>query len=989
MAIYFNKAKYKTGKIIQGCKVINTDVIDSIQCELITLEHIKTGSRIVQIHADDKNNLFNIFFPTYPTSSNGVAHILEHTTLCGSEKFPVRDSFFAMTKRSLSTFMNAMTAADFTCYPASSMVKKDYFNLLKIYLDAVFNPKLDYMSFRQEGHRLEFEEMTNPKSKLLYKGVVYNEMKGAMSNPSRMFMDVGSKALYPTTIYGVNSGGDPETIPDLSYENLKDFHKQFYNPTNGTFFFYGDIPVEENIGFILKNGLEKFSKVKKQPKLKKEKRFKSPKTIQSTYPVDQLTGKDSYAGIGWLTTDHKDPVTVLGLTILVSMLTDYDHSPLSLALIKSGLGVDLTGYAIDIESNEIPITFAAKGVDKKNIKKVYKVILKTLEDVAKNGFDQELIDSAFHAIEIQTKERQEPYGLNLSFFALTAMERGLDPKVFLDPGEGVKILQKKIKKGGYFEQLINKWLLKNNHRVCMSMVPDTNYRQKEEKAVQKKLLSIQKKLSNPAKKKIIEESVQLQKEQTLGDSQEEINKLPMLEIKDIRKAPLKVNVKKQKIKNVPFINSNSATNGLSYLKLEFDINDLTLEEHFKLPLIGNLLTSVGTEDLDYIELSKKINITSGRFYFYNSCIPELKNPNKCQPVLSLATSAIYRNTESLLSLIEEVLVKPDFSDKEKVLEVLQQTISYLSEKINPGGSSFAITHGTRYLSSANRLNSVWSGIEQLTFLKSFEKKIKLNFEKEMKSLIKIIKKVFKRDRLEIILSSQAKNINTYKKLLPNLIDALPLGKSVKKSPIKFKKKNVFEACQINTNVAYVGRTLSTVSYFHKDSPVLIVLSRILSSGFMHTEVREKGGAYGGNASFSPVTGHFSFISYRDPNIIKTYAIYDLAAESVINGNLTEENVTEGILQTFSSIDGPILPASEASIGHSQQKQGLTQKMRQEFRDRLKKVTLKDIKRVTKKYLLHPKVKSEMVVSGKELLKEANKELTRMKKKKFPIEVLTD
>jgi Zn-dependent M16 (insulinase) family peptidase len=679
-----NKTTYKIGDTIQNCTIISVEFIKDIQAELIILKHAGTGARIMQVVAKDSNNLFNIFLPTYPTKSNGIAHILEHTTLCGSQKYPVRDSFFAMTKRSLNTFMNAMTGSDFTCYPASSMVEKDYFNLLEIYLDAVFYPSLRHMSFLQEGHRFEFDKIDNPKSALTYKGVVYNEMKGALSNPQSLYSEFINEKLFPSTIYGINSGGEPAVIPDLTYQELKDFHKKYYHPSNAIFFFYGDIPLEKNLSYINEKVLSKFKKSTQLAPLKKEVRYKKPIKIKGFYPVDTKNDNAYFSGISWLTCDCKDPVEVFGLDILVDMLTDYEHSPLKVALVNSGLGVDLVDFNIDSELNEIPVTFGVKGVHKKNILKVHQVIMETLRDLSVKGLDDDLVKSAFHAIEIQSRERREPYGLHVSFKSILPYQRGLDPTLYLQPDVILGKLSARIEKGGFFKELIKKWFLDNPHRVESVLIPDIQYSKKQEQAVLKKLAHLKSKLKDKQKAKIVEDALQLQAEQSKGDEIEKINLLPCLKLSDIKKKATQYPLNKKSIEGVPVYYFKTPTNGISYIKVLFDINDLSSSEKMVLPVLGNLLTTIGTTSKNFLELSKELNLYTGGVNIFPIASSHVKKPEEISCFMSIVGSCVYRNTEKLLSIISEIALTPSFANKNKVLETVLQLKTDLYEKINPG-----------------------------------------------------------------------------------------------------------------------------------------------------------------------------------------------------------------------------------------------------------------------------------------------------------------
>ena len=688
-----------------------------------------------------------------------------------------------------------------------------------------------------------------------------------------------------------------------------------------------------------------------------------------------------------MTCGSSDPIEVFGMDILVSMLTDYDHSPLKLALVNSGLGVDLVDFTIDSELNEIPVTFGLKGVNKKNTLKVQKVILKTLNEIVKSGLDDNLVKAAFHAIEMQTRERREPYGLHVSFKSILPYQRGMSPTLYLQPDVILKTLLAKIEKGGFFEALITKWFLKNPHRVDMVMIPDVNYRAKEDKETRQKLDAINRKLTAKQKEKIVQDAVELQKEQTKGDSAESISILPCVSLSDIRKKVNLYPIKKETINTIPFYSLDTPTNGIGYLKLEFKLDGLSETEKMILPILGSLLTTVGTAKRNFIELSKELNLCSGGVNVYPVSSMHIKNNENVSCYMSVSCSAVYRNTERLLDVLSEILLAPSFADKNKVLEIVMQMKTDLYEKINPSGHSFAVMHAARYLNKMNRLNSQWDGIEQLQFLEVFLKSLKKNYQKEIKVLHQLCVKIFCKNKMEIVLCSEKSNINEYKKLLNKWSSQFSVSISKKGLEKKSLSKTVYEGCQINTNVAYVARVIPTVPYTHADSAPLTVLGRILSSGYTHTEIREKGGAYGGMASHNSLSGQFNFLSYRDPNIVKTMLVYNQAANFVLNGGITEEQVLEGILQTFASIDSPHAPASKASIAHVCIKQGLDVKTRQQFRDRLLKVNLKEMQRVAKKYLLNPKVVSEVVISGKDLFAIASKDFKANKIKSMPVEVL--
>ncbi len=409
----------KIGEVYRDFKLLKVVPIPEIQCVLKELEHLGTGAQVMALENDDSENLFCLSFKTWPNSSDGVAHILEHTVLCGSEKYPIKDPFFAMGRRSLNTFMNALTGSDFTCYPASSQVPQDFYNLLEVYLDAVFHPLLKELSFRQEGHRLEFADPEDPKTLLEFKGVVYNEMKGALSSPTARLNELMNYSLFPDLIYGVNSGGDPKNIPELTYEQLKGFHGKYYHPSRCLFFFYGNLPLKGHLDFIAEKTLEKAEKIHQLPMLPFQPRFKKPRKVQGYYPfpADESIEEQALISFGWLTCPILNQQEWLALSVIEMVLLDTDASPLKRTFLDSGLCKQVSSY-MDGEISEVPWVIVLRGCNPDSADKLEVILRQSLEKIVKEGIPMELVDNAIHQLEIHRSEitgDQSPYGLSLFF----------------------------------------------------------------------------------------------------------------------------------------------------------------------------------------------------------------------------------------------------------------------------------------------------------------------------------------------------------------------------------------------------------------------------------------------------------------------------------------------------------------------------------------------------------------------------------------------
>lgn len=491
------------GETYNAFKVTKVTDIAELHCRLIELTHLPSGALIMHIENDDPENLFCLSFQTIPKTSNGVAHILEHTVLCGSKKYPVKDPFFAMQRRSLNTFMNALTGSDFTCYPAATQVNKDFYNLLEVYLDAVFHPHIDERSFVQEGHRIEFSIPEDASSPLEYKGIVFNEMKGALNSPSSRLNEALNEAMFPDITYGINSGGDPKVIPSLTHRELCEFHQEFYHPSRCLFFFYGNMPLKNHLDFISDHILKDTSPLPPLSPPPLQPRFKEPRRITQNYPFTGETEFESLIGFGWLTCSLHQQKDLLALSILEIVLMDTDASPLKLALLKSGLCKQAASY-MDSEIPEIPIYLIIKGCKTEDADTIEKLIFTTLQDVVKNGISHNMVENALHQLEIHRTEitgDHAPYGLSLFMRSALTKQHGGQPENGLKIHSLFDELRASMKDDPrYFEDLIEKYFIQNPHFVRVSLIPDISLALKEVEDEKSLLASIKEKLTAEEKK---------------------------------------------------------------------------------------------------------------------------------------------------------------------------------------------------------------------------------------------------------------------------------------------------------------------------------------------------------------------------------------------------------------------------------------------------------------------------------------------------------
>ena len=708
--------------------VTNYTFIDEIQCSLIELTHLPTGAKIMHIANDDIENLFSLSFKTLPTSSNGIAHVLEHTVLCGSKKFPVKDPFFSMIKRSLNTFMNAFTGADYTCYPASSEIERDFYNLLEVYADCVFNPKLSKLSFLQEGHRFEFASPSDPSSDLLIKGVVYNEMKGAMNSPDDRLWHTMLEKLTPDLSYSYNSGGDPKEIPNLTHDELLNFHKKYYHPSHCLFFFYGNIPTEKHLDFLEENVLKGIKKIPPLSSLHKQKRFTSPVEHISYYPVakgEELSesNKDLIA-FGYLTTSITNQKEAISLILLDSILTETDASPLKYDLLNSGLCTEVDSY-MDTDMTEIPWIIVCRGSEHKNKEKLFETIINSLKKLMKEKISKEMIEAALHQLEFSRTEitgGSSPYGLTLFLRAALAKQQGCKPEDELKIHSLFDELRKEMENPDYLTNLIERYLINNRHLVKLSLLPDPDLEKKESSEEQTQLAEIKKTLSNEDKGKIVKESVELLEYQKEQEDQS-LDCLPKIEIDEIPASLKYFPLTSEKINDFTIYLHDCFTNKILYTDLVLNIPDIPQEDLSYLSLFTSILSEVGCSKRAYKENLEYINLYLGSFSSFISINTFAEDSNLCSPAIHLRAKALYRNSDKLFSILKDMISSADFSDKKRIKELILQQYTSLEQTINQSAMNYAINESLSSFTLPSYLNNQLHGLPYFQTIRTAAKKI--------------------------------------------------------------------------------------------------------------------------------------------------------------------------------------------------------------------------------------------------------------------------
>jgi len=899
--------------------------LDELQSTLIELVHEPTGARVVHIANADPENLFCLSFQTLPDSSNGVAHILEHTVLCGSKKFPVKDPFFAMTRRSLNTYMNALTGQDFTCYPASSQVEKDFYNLLEVYLDAVFHPELKHLSFLQEGHRLEFADRKNLNGPLRFQGVVYNEMKGAMSSIESRLWESLAKHLTPDLPYAHNSGGDPKEIPSLTYEGLVDFHRNFYHPSRCLFFFYGNLPLAGHLDFILPN-LKGVSKIPLLPPLPLQKRNTSQVIIVDRYPIaeGESTEKKTQIVFSWLTVPISDQNAILALCLLESILTDTDASPLTMALLKSNLCTQVDSF-LDIEMSEVPWAIVCKGCEEKDAGKLQKILFDTLKNLS---ISQEEIDASLHQLQFQRTEigaEGVPFGLTLFMRAALIKQHGSEPENALLIHSLFQDLRERLQDPNYLPNLLQKYLIDNPHFVRLTLKPDPHLEKEEQAEEEKRLEQIKRSLSEKDKQELAGASARLHTYQESIENQS-LDCLPKVLLNDVPKA----------IRDIPLIEKGNTfhhscfTNQILYVDLIYELPELKVEDLPLLSLFAKLLPELGSGGRSYEETLHFQQSYIGGFDAYLGLHVSQEDPDVCRPAFALRGKSLYHNAKHLFQLFSDFSSQIDLDDRERIQEWLSQHATEVQSRLTRSAMNYAVQTSLNSLSLPSFVYDQWHGLPYYRSVLKWAKQCNQAF---IDSLKRIANTVLGLQNSHLILVCDEKTFTELEK------EELPKLKLPNKPYRPWKGGYALPKAEpgariIAAPVAFTALGMRTVGYRDPKSPYLLIAAELMKNVVLHKEVREKGGAYGSGATYTPSTGNFHFSAFRDPHLASSVEAFHKAIAKIASKGFNERELEEAKFGVLQSLDAPIPPANRAMVAYAWKRAGRTLALRREFRDQV-------------------------------------------------------
>jgi len=950
--------------------------VASLNVTVHAFRHRATGAPHYHIAADDPNNVFLVAFRTVPEDSTGVAHILEHTALCGSERYPVRDPFFMMTRRSLNTFMNAFTSSDWTAYPFASQNRKDFENLLQVYLDAAFFPRLDEMDFAQEGHRVEFEEPTSTDGPLVYKGVVFNEMKGAMSSPVRALWEALVSRLFPTVTYHWNSGGDPAVIPQLTHQQLVAFHRSHYHPSNAIFMTYGDMAPEALQERFETLALQRFDRLPEQINVPDEQRFSAPLEAAATYPLgaDEAAGERTHHVLGWLLGQSTDLEAMLTAHLLSGVLLDNSAAPLRHALETSDLGSAPSPLCgLDDSSREMVFACGVEGSSPEHVADVEKLVLETLQEVAEHGVDPSLVDSMLHQLELSQREiggDHYPYGLQLILNALGAAVHGGDPAEALNIDPILERLREKILDPGFIPGLVRELLLDNPHRVRLTFSPDTGLEAERAAREAQQLAELKERLSDSEKQAVVERARALEARQ---EQQDDPGVLPKVTLGDVPPDLTIAVGENATVAGLPADWYAQGTNGLVYQQVILPLPDLDTTALDHLPLFSSCLTELGSGGRDYRATQALQAAVTGGLSASTSLRGAVDDAARFSGFFVVAGKALARNHEPLAELLRETLETVRFDEHGHLRELVAQARLHAEQSVTDAGHALAMLAASSSTSPSAALAHRWRGLEAIRRLKALDDSLddagKLA---ELAGQLLALRELLALQPRRLLLVCEAAEQEALRGALERAWSGVAQADAASALAPEFTAGRLAEAWTTSTQVNFCARSYPAVSPTHADAAALMVLGGFLRNGFLHRAIREQGGAYGGGASYDGDSATFRFYSYRDPRLAETLADYDRALDWLQQGGHEARALEEAILGVVARIDQPASPAGEAQRSFYSALHGRTPEQRRRLRQAVLDVTLEDLIRVAAGHLVAEHV-STVVICNTTMQPEAEQQ----------------
>lgn len=952
-------------------EILDEHRVEDVQSDGFILRHKKSGARIAILSNNDDNKVFYIGFRTPPEDETGVPHIIEHTTLCGSKKFPVKDPFIELAKGSLNTFLNAMTYPDKTVYPIASCNDQDFKNLMDVYLDAVFNPNITKYEeiFKQEGWHYE---LTGKDDELKINGVVYNEMKGAYSSPDEVLSSQIYRSLFPDNTYSKDSGGNPEYIPKLTYEAYLDFYHKYYHPSNSYIYLYGDMDVVERLEWLDKEYLSLYDYKKVNSEINKQPAFDEIKNVEAQYSItmDDSQENKTYLSYNRVVGDTLDEMLYQAFDVLDYALVSSPGAPVKQALIDAGIGDDVYG-SYDAGILQPVFSFVAKNANASQADEFESIIENTLKEVVKTGINKEALLAGINSSEFKFREAdfgQFPKGL---LFGLNCLDSWLfdDMKPFIHLeclGTFAKL--RKAVDTDYFEKLIQEYLLDNTHGSSVTVKPKRGLGNEREEALAKELSNYKASLSDEEIKKLIEDTEHLKKYQEEPSSDEDLRKLPMLTRADMKKNAMAFSNIEDELLDVKVVRHDIESNGIDYISFLFDAGDFAQRELGYLGFFTNALGLVSTEKYSYTDLANATNIYTGGISTGTASHPDIKDRNNFVFKFEVKLKVLEKNLDKALELMEQMLLSSDFTDTKRLGELVAQIKARLQANLSSSGHLVA---AMRSMSSFSRYALYQDELKGIAFYRSIchiEKELSESPKSVSDKLAAIARKLFARNRMLISFTGNNEAYGNAKPSLEKVIAGFDKMSAIgNQAEVHFNtaKEAFIDASQIQ----YVAKTGDFICEGYEYTGALRLLRIILSYDYLWINVRVKGGAYGCMNTFLR-SGESYFVSYRDPNLSDTLDVYDRIPEYIKNFSPDERDMTKYIIGTFSALDTPMNPEAKGSRSLSAYLEGITYEQIQKERNEILNAQPEDIRRLADLVEAVLKKDSICVIGNENMIKES-------------------
>lgn len=927
-----------------GFTLIEKQYVEELNSTAHVFRH-DSGAELLHLENDDNNKVFTISFRTPPENSKGIPHILEHSVLCGSRKYPCKEPFVELLKGSMNTFLNAMTFSDKTVYPVASTNEKDFVNLMDVYLDAVLYPKIYDKPeiFMQEGWHYDLED---PKDEIIYKGVVYNEMKGAFSSPEQVLFRHIQHSLFPEHTYGVESGGDPKNIPQLSYEEFIEFHKKYYHPSNSKILIYGDGSVEDRLKFLHEEYLNEFSKIEINSDVPYVTSIGQKKSIEYHYPIsaEEDHTEKTYLSLNYVIGTSEDLELGMAFSMLDYILMESSAAPLKNKLNESRLGKDVFGM-YNNQLKQPTYSIVVKNSEKSKINELKKLVQDTLQSIVKNGLDKKLVEAAINSTEFNLREADfgsYPKGLVYFMQILGYWNYYDDPVQALEYEKRLQNIKSALTTD-YFEQLIQKFFLENKHCNQLILSPQKNLAEENSQKEKEDLVSFKQSLSEKQISEIVARTQVLKEMQITPDTPEDLATIPTLEISDLNEKSEELPIEIKEENGVKTLLHDIHTSGITYLKLFFDSTVIPQEDLQYLPLLSLLLGDINTKKYTYSELSNEINIHTGGLGIAATNVVKHNDESVYFPKFVVKGKSTQPKLVKLLELMEEIIHNTVFDDKNRIRELIQESKSRQEMSITQAGHSVAMSRLFSYFSQSGAYNETTSGLSYYKFISDIEKNYEDKYDAFVKKLEDIYQKVFHRENMIISVTHSKEDHRNFLQAFQPFVTQIN-SEEIKKNHYEFELSEKNEGLLTPANVQYVAKGYNFRKSGYNYSGGMTVFSRIAGLDYLWNRIRVQGGAYG---AFSVVSrsGNMFFGTYRDPNLQESLEVFDQIADYYKSFESDDKEMTKYIIGTVSQLDTPLSPRAKGSLAATRYITHMTQDDVQHTREEVLNTTPEEIREI--------------------------------------------